>query len=73
MKKSTSGKPYIKPAGRPTFTFQKLDTVVEVYETMTHVEVFQRVGKGEEQRAVMTPSAFDNFYNLLKNNGFAAQ
>lgn len=73
MKKSTSGKPYVKPSGRPTFTFHKQDTIVEVFETMTNVEIFQRSSTSQEQRMVMTPSAFDNFYNTLKSNGFAVQ
>jgi hypothetical protein len=70
-KNKAYGKPYTKPISNPTFRFLSMarDTVVEAYETVHNVEVYQ-IQNGKEQRIVMPPSQFDNFYNLLLNNGF---
>ena len=69
----TSGKPYTKPSGKPTFKFvNKVGIVIEAFETMSNVEIFQSAN-GHEQRMVMKPSDFDNFYNRLLSNGFALQ
>jgi hypothetical protein len=73
MSKSTSGKPYIKPSGRPTFAFNLNGTVIEAFENMTGVEVFQKSADGHEQRVLMTPSNFTNFHNMLTSAGFVLQ
>ena len=72
--KTSSGKPYVKPSGRPTFTFSNKDgsVLVEAFETFSNVEIYQQ-SKGHEQRMVMQPSDFDNFYNRLLSSGFALQ
>lgn len=70
----TSGKPYVKPSGRPTFAFSNKDgsVTVEAFETFSTVEIYQQ-SKGHEQRMVMQPSDFDNFYNRLLSSGFVLQ
>lgn len=70
----TSGKPYVKPSGRPTFTFSNKDgsVVVQAFETFNNVEIFQQANN-HEQRMVMRPSDFDNFYNRLLSSGFVLQ
>lgn len=69
--KKKYGKAYTKPSGRPTFKFlhEASSTVVEAFESIYNVEVYQTT-KGHEQRVVMPPSQFDKFYNLLVNSGF---
>lgn len=70
--KSNSGKPYVKPLGKPTFVFQKDDVLVEAFETFNNVEIYQ-TNNGHQQRMVMKPSDFDNFYSRLLSSGFVRQ
>lgn len=70
-KTKSQTKTYAKPNRKPTFKFlnQATSTVIEAWETMHSVEVFQ-TQSGREQRVVMPNSQFDNFYNTILNNGF---
>ena len=71
--KTSSGKPYNKPSGKPTFCFVSTSGVtIQAFESMSQVEIFQ-AANGHEQRMVMKPSDFDNFYNRLLSNGFTLQ
>ena len=72
--KSTSGKPYIKPSGQPTFRMVSADrsVLIEAFETAMAVEVFQKT-KEHEQRTVMKPNDFTNFHSMLINSGFVVQ
>lgn len=72
MKKGNSGKPYTKPSITPALKMIKDNVIIEVFETYSLVEIYQRMN-GHEQRMTMTPSDFDNFYNRLLQSGFVIQ
>mgnify|MGYP006280346223 CR=1 FL=1 len=69
-KKSSSGIPYIKPFGKPSYSFSKEGTVVDVYYASSKpVEVYQTMN-GHTQRVTMSRNDYENFENRLKSNGF---
>lgn len=69
-KKSSSGVPYVKPAGKPTYKFSKNGIIIEVfYNAFKVVEIYQ-TSNGHTQRMTMNHNDYENFENRLKSNGF---
>jgi len=69
-KKSSSGIPYVFPAGKPSYVYEKDAINIKVYyNAFKNVEVFQTCN-GHTQRMPMSHNDYENFENRLKSNGF---
>lgn len=69
-KKSSSGIPYVFPAGKPTYSFVKDAINIKVYyNSSRNVEVFQTMNN-HTQRMSLSHNDYENFENRLKLNGF---
>ena len=69
-KKSSSGIPYVFPAGKPTYNFVKDAVNIKVYYNSSRaVEVYQ-TSNGHTQRLSLSHNDYENFENRIKSNGF---
>ena len=68
-KKSSSGIPYAPPKVKPTYSFVKDDVDIKVYYNSYEVEVYQTANK-HTQRVALSFNQYENFENILKQNGF---
>lgn len=67
--KSSSGRPYSVPTNKPSYTFVKDKTKIDVYYNQYNVELFQ-FNNGSFQRLNVSHNDYENFEARLKENGF---